>query len=428
MARNWEREKFQMRIVHISDLHLGVENYGTIDPATGLSTRLIDFLGAFDEVVEFALSGGVDLVLLAGDTYKGRDPSQTHQREFARRLHRLSEAGIPTFLLVGNHDLPNAASRANAVEIFPVLKVPNIYIGDRLDTTVVPTKNGPLQILAVPWPRRGGILSREETRGLSIDEVREMLEDRMTRAIINRIEQLDPEIPAILTAHVTVNGATVGTERSMMLGQDHTLLAGTLHQPQLEYVALGHVHKHQVLRRDPPMVVYSGSLQRVDFSEEADRKGFCVVELDPAAPRGERMVDFQFREVHARRFVTVDVDIAEGEPEPTQTVLRAIAAKDVDDAVVRVRISLPAEADPLLREQEIRQALGSAHFIAAINKEVQGTRRTRLASDEAEDLQPLQALKLYLETRSLDGSRQQELLRYAEALMQDEGELAPGAD
>ena len=115
-----------MRILHFSDLHIGVENYGRIDPETGLSTRLGDFLAALDQVVDFALTQQVDLVLLAGDAYKGRDPSQTHQREFARRLSRLSGAGIPTFLLVGNHDLPNATSRANAVEIFPTLQVPNV--------------------------------------------------------------------------------------------------------------------------------------------------------------------------------------------------------------------------------------------------------------------------------------------------------------
>ena len=89
-----------MRILHFSDLHIGVENYGRIDPETGLSTRLGDFLDSFDQVVEFALNESVDLVLLAGDAYKGRDPTQTHQREFAKRLNRLSQAGIPTFLLV----------------------------------------------------------------------------------------------------------------------------------------------------------------------------------------------------------------------------------------------------------------------------------------------------------------------------------------
>ena len=41
-----------MRILHFSDLHIGVENYGRIDPQTGLSTRLIDFLASLDQVVE----------------------------------------------------------------------------------------------------------------------------------------------------------------------------------------------------------------------------------------------------------------------------------------------------------------------------------------------------------------------------------------
>ncbi|MCH8744366.1 MAG: exonuclease SbcCD subunit D [Chloroflexi bacterium] len=413
-----------MRILHFSDLHIGVENYGRIDPATGLSTRLGDFLASLDQVVEYALNEDVDLVLLAGDTYKGRDPSQTHQREFARRLHTLSEAGIPTFLLIGNHDLPNATSRATAVDIFPTLAVPNIYVGDSLQTYTITTKSGPLQIVAVPWPRRGGILSREDSRGLSIDEVREEIETRMTAAIADRVSKLDPNIPAILTAHATISGATTGTERSMMLGQDHVLLVSAVHQPQLEYVALGHVHKHQVLRQDPPMVVYSGSLQRVDFSEEADQKGFCVIELDPTAPQGQRMTDFQFHRVDARPFVTVNVNIDSGELDPTDAVIRAIARQEVANAVVRVRITLPSELDSHLRDADIRLALEGAHYIAAISREVEGTRRTRLGSDVAEGLQPLQAVRLYLESRDMEADRQEKILRYAEILVQAEDDLA----
>lgn len=413
-----------MRILHFSDLHIGVENYGRIDPATGLSTRLGDFLASLDQVVEYALNEDVDLVLLAGDTYKGRDPSQTHQREFARRLHTLSEAGIPTFLLIGNHDLPNATSRATAVDIFPTLAVPNIYVGDSLQTYTITTKSGPLQIVAVPWPRRGGILSREDSRGLSIDEVREEIETRMTAAIADRVSKLDPNIPAILTAHATISGATTGTERSMMLGQDHVLLVSAVHQPQLEYVALGHVHKHQVLRQDPPMVVYSGSLQRVDFSEEADQKGFCVIELDPTAPQGQRMTDFQFHRVDARPFVTVNVRIDSGELDPTDAVIRAIARQEVANAVVRVRITLPSELDSHLRDADIRLALEGAHYIAAISREVEGTRRTRLGSDVAEGLQPLQAVRLYLESRDMEADRQEKILSYAEILVQAEDDLA----
>ena len=415
-----------MRILHFSDLHIGVENYGRIDPATGLSTRLGDFLGSLDEVVEFALNQRVDLVLLAGDAYKGRDPSQTHQREFARRLHRLSAAGIPVFLLVGNHDLPNASSRANAVEIFHTLQVPNVYIGDQLQTYTVPTRAGPLQIVAVPWPRRGRLLTREDSRGLTIEEIRAEIETRMTEAILERVSHLDPNRPAILTGHVTINGSTVGTERSMMLGNDHVLLASAVHRPELDYVALGHIHKHQVLRREPPIVAYSGSLQRVDFSEEQDEKGFCVIDLDTAAPQGQRLVDFQFQPVQARPFVTIDVTVAPGEPEPTEAVLRAIARHDIAEAVVRVRVWLPAEGETLLREGEIREALQPAHFIAAISRELTGPRRTRLDPAEtggmaaADSLQPAQALRLYLDSRDTDPQRRERLMHCAEELFRAE--------
>ena len=407
-----------MRILHFSDLHIGVENYGRIDPATGLSTRLGDFLGSLDEVVEFALNEQVDLVLLAGDAYKGRDPSQTHQREFARRLHTLSSAGIPVFLLVGNHDLPNASSRANAVEIFPTLQVPNVHIGDNLQTYNISTPAGPLQVVAVPWPRRGGILTREESRGLTIEEVRQRIEEVMTIGIQARVDALDPDIPAILSGHVTINGSTVGTERSMMLGNDHVLLVSAVHRPELEYVALGHIHKHQVLRREPPMVVYSGSLQRVDFSEEGDDKGFCVIDLDTEAPQGQRLVDFRFQPVQARPFVTIDVQVPPGESDPTAAVLRAISRRDIADAVVRVRVRAPAAVSTPLREGEIREALQPAHYIAAVSLELDGPRRTRLDRDSADDLQPMQALRLYLESREAEPQRRDKIILYAEELIQ----------
>ncbi|MFP6634526.1 MAG: exonuclease subunit SbcD [Dehalococcoidia bacterium] len=410
-----------MRILHFSDLHIGVENYGQTDPETGLSTRLADFLSSLDEVVEYALTEDVDLVLLAGDAYKGRDPSQTHQREFAKRLSCLSEASIPSFLLVGNHDLPNAVSRATAVEIFQTLQVPYLQVGSNLQNYTIPTKSGPLQILAVPWPRRSGVLSREESRGLTIEEVRQAVQDRMTQAIYARAESLDPDVPAILTGHVTVNGATVGTERSMMLGQDHVLLAGDIGRPQVDYVALGHIHKHQILRNENPFMAYSGSLQRVDFSEEGDDKGFCVVDLDPAAPQGKRLTDFDFHRLDARRFVTVDVTVPVGDPDPTSAVVRGIARKDVVGAVVRVRVTLPSEVEAQLRDSDIRDALSEAHYIAAINRESpQEARRTRLDAESAKDLQPMEALRLYLESRGVEPERQEKMLRHAEEMVERE--------
>ena len=405
-----------MRILHFSDLHIGVENYGRVDPQTGLSTRLLDFLSTLDELVEYALSQQVDLVLLAGDAYKGRDPSQTQQREFAKRLARLSSAGVPVFLLVGNHDLPYALGRATAIEIFPTLQVANIFVGDQPKTYTVTTRDGPLQIVAVPWPNRSKLLSREASRSLSMEQVRERIEETLTRGIETMVGALDPSIPAVLTGHVTINGATTGTERSMMLGQDHSLLPSAVHKPQLDYVALGHIHRHQVLR-DNPMVVYSGSLQRVDFSEEGDTKGFCVIDLDPSAPPGQRMTDFRFQPVQARPFLTIEVAVHPGAADPTRTVVGAIKRRVVEDSIVRLKISLPAGLEAHLREEDLREALGSAHYVAAIAKEVEQERRTRIPSDVAEGLAPMDALRLYLESRNLGPERREQMLTVAEELV-----------
>ena len=412
-----------MRILHFSDLHIGVENYGRTDPNTGLSTRLGDFLDALDELVECALTDGVDVVVLAGDAYKGRDPSQTHQREFARRLLRLSEAGISTFLLPGNHDLPAATGRAHAVEIFSTLQVPNVFVGASLQNYTIPTRKGPLQILAVPWPSRGAMLARDESRGLSIEEIRAETERRMTLAISGRAREIDPDVPAILAGHVTVNGATMGSERSMMLGNDHVLNVSAVQLPQLEYVALGHIHKHQVLRPpggDGPAVAYSGSLQRVDFSEESDDKGFCVLDIDPGAGQGQRLTDFRFQKIGARPFVTVDATVPEAEQNPAAFVTRAIARHRIEGAIARVRIRLSSEQSAKLSDADLRSSLSGAHYVASISREVTDAERRRI-SVEPSDLQPMTALRLYLESRGFSAERRDHLLERAEQLLQSVG-------
>ena len=104
--------------------------------------------------------------------------------------------------------------------------------------------------------------------------------------------------------------------------------------------------------------------------------------------------------------------------EPTATVVRAIARKEIAGAVVRVRISLAAESDAHRKETEIRAALEPAHFIASISREVAGTRRTRISPSEGEDLQPMQALGLYLDSRNIQGERRGKIMRKAEELME----------
>lgn len=405
-----------MRILHFADVHIGVENYSRTDPDTGLSTRLQDFLETFDELVDYAIGSDVHLALFCGDAYKSRDPSQTQQREFAKRIVRMSEAGIPSFLLIGNHDTPHVQGRATALDIYRTLPTPRVTIGDNAATYIIETAAGPLQIVAAPWIRRSQFLAREEMRGLSTFQINEKISDTLTNIIQTQAERLDPDIPAVLSGHVTVNDARTSSEQSMMLGSDHVLLRSSVALPQFDYVALGHIHKHQVIGQNPH-VVYPGSLERIDFGEERDEKGFCVVELDSSRPQGQRMKGFEFRPVNARRFLTIDVKLNADDPSPNHTVADRVARHATRDAIVKLNIEMPASIEPLLSDSEIRASLSDAHYVAAISRQITERPRTRLDGTYSEGLTPSQLLERYLDSRDTPPDRSKELMERGSQLI-----------
>ncbi|MBN1862053.1 MAG: exonuclease SbcCD subunit D [Dehalococcoidales bacterium] len=406
-----------MKIVHFADLHLGVETYGRPDPATGLSSRLLDFLAALDQLVDYALENKVDLVLFCGDAYKSREPTPTQQREFARRINRLVQGGVPVFLLTGNHDLPNAFGRATATEIFDTLAVNRVYVSSRPDVYRIPTPSGPLQIASLPWLRRSALLSKEETKDLDFSQINQRMQEVLTNIVAANAAKLDPTLPAILAAHVWVVGAKVGSEKTMTIGQEHTLLPSNIAHPAFDYIALGHIHRRQVLETSPP-VVYAGSLERLNFGEEADDKGFYVVDIEPDKESGRRKVSFDFHPVAGRRFLTLNVNIEPGEADPTTAVTRALSeqADSISEGIVRLNISLPAELEGQLKESELRNALKEAHYFT-IARDIKRETRLRLGNLSAEELTPLEALKAYLDSKKVAPERAKTLLDYGERLI-----------
>lgn len=401
-----------IRLLHFSDLHLGVETYGRLDPETGLSSRLVDFLRAFDAVVDHAIAAEVDLVLFSGDAFKNRDPSPTHQREFAKRIRRLSQAQIPTFLLVGNHDLPNALNRAHSIEIFDTLAVDHVRVAHRPGVVTMATKRGPVQIAAMPWVPLSFLMAREELHGRSKEEVNALLEEKLGRIIGSLAAQIEDDLPAVLTVHGSVQGAVFGSERSVLLGQDIVFGKGALVSPKYDYIALGHIHKHQALHDNPPMV-YAGSIERIDFGEAREAKGFVVAEI------GDGPTRWRFHETPTRPFVQLVVDARES-IEPLEMVRAALAQRDVTDAVVKLVIKLAPEMAESVRDREVRELLRDAFHIAAIVRDVAQPNRLRLG-DQATiaAMSPRELLARYLEVRQMSPERATVLLEHAETLWDD---------
>jgi len=168
-------------------------------------------------------------------------------------------------------------------------------------------------------------------------------------------------------------------------------------------------------------VVYAGSLERLNFGEGADDKGFYVVEINPAAEPGKRQVSFDFHPVAGRRFLTVNVDIEPQELDPTGVVIKAVSeqAGSVRDSIVRLNISLPAGTEDRLRDSDLRQALQEAHY-ATIARDIRRETRSRLGRVAVEEITPLDALKAYLESKKVAPERTQTLLEYGQQLIQEQ--------
>ncbi len=131
-----------IKFLHFADIHLGVESYGRIDTQTGLSSRLIDFIKTLSTAIDIALEERVDFALFCGDAYKNNSPNPTHQREFAKQIFRLSQAGVPTVLINGNHDNPLTFGRASSLDIFQTLHIANTVVVTEPTLLNFPTSKG----------------------------------------------------------------------------------------------------------------------------------------------------------------------------------------------------------------------------------------------------------------------------------------------
>lgn len=403
-----------IRLVHFADLHIGMENYGRLDPATGTSSRVRDFLERLDEVVDYALEHQADLAIFAGDAFKNREPDPTQQREFAQRIKRLADQ-VPTLLLVGNHDMPGMAVKASAVDIFQALSVPGVIVGHKGGWQEVTTRRGPLFLAWMPYPMRNRLLAHDEHQGKTIDELEQALRQTVSDILAELAEEADRhDMPRILAGHFSVAEAKLGSERTVMLGRDVAVMTSTLADPAWDYVALGHIHRHQDLHPGgAPPVVYSGSLERIDFGEEHEPKGFCWVEVERGAAR------WQFVPVRARPFQTLRVDARPAE-DATAAVVEAVERAHAEGAVVRVQVQLREDQQAGFRESEVVAALGQAASVT-VAREVESDVRMRLGDLAPEALTPLELIQRYFESRNVASDRMRSLLARAEDLLRDPG-------
>ena len=415
------------KILHFADAHIDIANYGRRDPETGLPLRILDFLASLDEIINCAIKEEVDCVLFAGDAYKDRNPAPTFQREWGRRIMRLSQAGIPTILLVGNHDISPSIGRAHALTEFATLNVPHVLIVDKpcflsseeLSRLCPEGKSLDLQLIALPWLSRTGMMTALDLQTRDLDLIYQEMIKKLNNDIDNWLEKADPQLPIVLAAHASVEGAVFGGERSVSLGNDLVLPLALVQNPRLDYTALGHLHKKQDLNKGKhPPVVYPGSIERIDFGEAKDDKYFVIAEVN----QGKTKLDWHKLE-NIRPFVDQYLKLT-SKDKITDQIKKALPSSALlKDAIVRLVLEYPRAWDPLIDEPAIRELVKGSfefHFV----KQPQSKVRIRLPKDRViGSLSPEELLDQYWKTSQTPEDEIESLNKLAQEIIHPNQDL-----
>ncbi|HSE84443.1 MAG TPA: DNA double-strand break repair protein Mre11, partial [Thermodesulfobacteriota bacterium] len=238
------------------------------------------------------------------------------------------------------------------------------------------------------------------------------MEKRLISIIREMAKRIDKSSPGIFLGHLALREAEFsGTEVTSLLTHEPSIPRGEFTNSTFCYVALGHIHRFQNLNKegDPP-VIYSGSIERIDFTEEKERKGFVLGEIYEGFSDWE--CNFEFVETPARRFLTIEADEKDGE----EAILNRIAEENVKDSVVRLRYKASNSAEKL-NEKKIREALSEAYSFRVervFGKPEKAVRQT----DLSKTMDVMEALEKYIQSKPELKSIADDMRKYAKELLE----------
>jgi DNA repair protein SbcD/Mre11 len=262
-----------MRILHTSDWHVGKVLKGR--------DREDEHKLVLADIVKIAEVERPDLVIVAGDLYDTAAPAPSAVRLVTRALSALRRTGADVVAIGGNHDNGQAldALRPWADAAGIVLRGSVRDNPAELLITGQTVDGDRWQLVALPFLSQRYAIRAAEMYDLTAAEASQTYADHIAR-LIGRLSATfaEPGVVNLLTAHLTVVGAsTGGGER-----EAHTVLGyavpATVFPAGAHYVALGHLHRAQQVVGPGP-VRYSGSPLAVDFGEEENIPGVAIVDV-----------------------------------------------------------------------------------------------------------------------------------------------------
>jgi exonuclease SbcD len=223
-----------------------------------------------------------------------------------------------------------------------------------------------VQIVGIPWPTKNQYLEKDEYRNSDIDTINKKIRNRLLKKIKSLISELNLEYPKILAAHLTLAESVFsGSENYAVIGNDPVLPVQFFLDSVFDYIALGHIHRYQNLNTEGDVpVVYSGSMERINFGEEKEDKGFCIGSIDD---RGK--TKYEFIPLPTRKMLSIDIDIKDAD-NPTASFLAEIEKHDLKDAIIRIHYNISEGQEEKLNFRKINEALQDAFLVTGITRNI----------------------------------------------------------
>lgn len=302
-----------MRILFLADSHLGLDLPAR--PRSARRRRGHDFLENHTAALERALEGDVDVVVHGGDVFDRPRVHETLAWQAMRPLVRVAEAGVPVFIVPGNHErakLPHARFAEH----------PHVHVFDRPRTFTVDVRAMRIAFSGFPFER---------------GDVRARFPDLVERT---GWREHDASL-RLLCMHQCAEGATVGPGDFTFTTARDVIRVNDV-PASFAAVLSGHIHRRQVittdLRRRPLSVpvLYPGSVERTSFAEMGETKGWIMVHVD-AGDVASR-VRWEFCDLYARPMLAHDITVSGLNAIALDDAVRAIVSSAPHDAVLRIRI------------------------------------------------------------------------------------------
>ena len=322
-----------MRICCIADLHVGLKTYAEINTLpvedfnpgpkinsnASLYDREIEVLNNFKYIINICISQKIPILIIAGDIYHTIQPSSNLQDEINKLLFYASQNNLYVLILEGNHDLKKSNGAVSALEVFDTFHIPHIiHTSKFLDKELI-INNEILRFLFLPTYTNN-------------DEIKYLLEQN----IINYKHKI------IIIGHFTTQGAQLN---EWLTAENEDNIDINLFN-KANYVILGHLHKRQVLKNNP-LIFYTGSLQRTDFNEENQEKGYNILDTNTN--------QLDFYPIKTQTFYTIEINLENFNLKKSiiEYIKEQIITDKINNSIIRIIINTIEEFKLTIEDEQI---------------------------------------------------------------------------